>query len=225
MMTGILPVDKPKGVTSFSMVAKLRKISGIKKIGHSGTLDPFASGVLILLLGREYTRLADQFLLQDKEYLATIRLGCTSDTYDPEGVITKVSDRTPSMDELDLALESFQGEISQVPPMFSAKKVQGKKLYELARKGITIDRKPSKVRVKTELLAYEYPYVTLKVSCSKGTYIRSIAHDLGERLKTGAYLQELVRTRSGKVSLDKCVKLENLKPDNLSSYFIQHESI
>lgn len=222
MMAGILPIDKPKGVTSFHMVARLRRISGIKKIGHSGTLDPFATGVLILLLGREYTKLADQFLLQDKEYAATVKLGSISTTYDPEGTITPVSDRVPTFLELEKAIASFQGEISQIPPMFSAKKVAGKKLYDLARKGITIERKPSKVRVSTKVISYEYPFIKLHITCSKGTYIRTIAHDLGEILQTGAYLDTLVRTRSGSVHLDQCVNPENLKPDNLSHFLLQN---
>ena len=222
MMAGILPIDKPKGVTSFHMVAMLRRISGIKKIGHSGTLDPFATGVLILLLGREYTKLADQFLLQDKEYAATVKLGSISTTYDPEGTITPVSDRVPTFLELEKAIASFQGEISQIPPMFSAKKVAGKKLYDLARKGITIERKPSKVRVSTKIISYDYPFIKLHITCSKGTYIRTIAHDLGEMLQTGAYLDTLVRTRSGSVHLDQCVNPINLKTDNLSHFLLQN---
>ena len=202
---GILFVNKPKDKTSFSLVSALRRILKTKKIGHAGTLDPFATGVMILLIGREYTRLSDNFLACGKEYVATLRLGIETDTYDCEGKVTAESGHIPSEAELAEALGAFQGDVMQVPPMYSAKKVNGKKLYELARRGVEIERKPVQVNLKTHLLRYEYPYVDLHIECSKGTYIRSVAHDLGAKLKCGAHLQRLQRTKSGNVALDACL--------------------
>lgn len=210
-LCGILPVNKKAGTSSFSLVSLLRKKTKIEKIGHAGTLDPFATGVMILLIGRLYTRLSDQFLSADKQYRATVRFGQTTDSYDTDGQILSTSDKIPSQEELEQALLSFQGECTQIPPMFSAKKVQGKKLYELARKGVTIEREPVRVKLSTRLLCYKYPEAELLVDCSKGTYIRSLAHDLGEMLGCGAHLSALVRTRSGTFSLEDCVSVDNLQ--------------
>lgn len=194
---GILLVDKPKGVTSFKIVQILRRLLGVKKIGHAGTLDPFATGLLVMLVGRSYTRLSDSFLCEDKEYIAEAYLGVSTDTYDVEGKISGKSSLIPSLEDIEQALQLFQGEIEQTPPMYSAKKQGGKKLYELARKGIEVERKPVKVRLHTYLIRYEYPYLELRIVCSKGTYIRSLAHDLGIELKCGAHLTNLRRIRSG----------------------------
>ncbi|MBS4168835.1 tRNA pseudouridine(55) synthase TruB [Parachlamydia sp. AcF125] len=202
---GILLLDKPRGCTAFNLVARLRKVLGVKKIGHAGTLDPFATGVMVMLIGRNFTRLSDQFLSQDKEYEAEVYLGVSTDTYDCEGQILSQSERIPSLAEIQTALASFQGEILQIPPMFSAKKQNGKKLYELARQGKTIERPPVKVSVQISLLNYAYPYLSLSVSCSKGTYIRSLAHDLGMLLGIGAHLTQLRRVRSGRFHLKDCL--------------------
>lgn len=202
---GILLIDKPKGKTSFWLVAVLRRILKVKKIGHAGTLDPLATGVMVLLVGSTFTRKSDQFLSDDKEYEARIHFGVATDSYDADGVETSKSDLIPSKPEVIEALKKFQGEIEQIPPMFSAKKVQGKKLYELARQGKEIERKPCKVKVDIEFLEYEYPILRLRVKCSKGTYIRSLAHDLGQVLGCGAFLEELIRTRSGKFLLNECL--------------------
>lgn len=202
---GIYPIDKPKGKTSFSLVYSLRKLTGIQKIGHAGTLDPFASGVMVLLIGKQFTRLSDQFLTQDKEYIARVHFGIETDTYDCTGKIISQSDLIPSFSQVEEALKEFQGEQTQIPPMFSAKKCSGKKLYELARKGVTVERAPVAITLSTELIAYEYPYLDLKISCSKGTYIRTIAYDLGKRLGPGAHLSELTRTRSGSYQLTDCI--------------------
>lgn len=202
---GLLLVDKPKGKTSFSLIGILRKTLGVKKIGHAGTLDPFATGVMILLIGRNYTRLSDQFLLKNKEYLAELYLGATTDTYDCEGTKLTESSIIPTLDAIESTLAKFQGDIEQIPPMFSAKKVQGKKLYELARKGQVIERKAVLVNVSIELISYEYPYLKIKVKCSKGTYIRSLAYDIGLKLGCGAYLTNLKRTKSGIHSLEECL--------------------
>ncbi|WP_213318403.1 tRNA pseudouridine(55) synthase TruB [Chlamydiifrater volucris] len=202
---GILLVNKPKGRTSFSLIRALTKLTGVKKIGHAGTLDPFATGVMVMLLGRKYTRLSDKLLFQDKEYDAVAYLGTTTDSYDCDGKVVGRSKKVPTLQEILKASESFQGEILQLPPMFSAKKVQGRKLYEYARKGIVVERAECKVRVSLKVINYEYPRIFFSVSCSKGTYIRSIAHELGNMLGCGAYLEELCRSRSGNFLLKDCI--------------------
>lgn len=211
---GILLLNKPRGKTSFSLVGHLRKLTGIQKIGHAGTLDPFATGVMVMLIGREYTRLSDQFVHHDKEYIARIRLGIATDTYDCDGQTVFMSETIPSLQEIKALLP--QGTILQVPPMFSAKKIGGKKLYELARAGKTIERQPVPVELKTLLLAYEYPALDIRVSCSKGTYIRSIAHDLGDALGCGAHLTHLERIRSGPYHISDCLDAETLSPLQIS---------
>jgi tRNA pseudouridine55 synthase len=212
---GILLVDKSKGPSSFRLVQILRRRLGVKKIGHAGTLDPFATGVMVMLIGRRYTRLSDTFLCNDKEYLAEVYLGKTTDTYDSEGIITAESSLIPTLEEIQQALALFQGEIEQVPPMYSAKKIQGKKLYELARQGIEIERKAVKIVVETRLIRYAYPHLELQVLCSKGTYIRSIAYDLGLKLRCGAHLSNLKRTRSGKFCLEDCISEADLQSPSI----------
>ena len=208
--SGILLINKPKGKTSFWLVAVLRRLLGVKKIGHAGTLDPFATGVMILLVGKNFTRQSDKFLGQDKEYQAVLHLGVSTDSYDCDGNILSRSDIVPSFDEINSVIKTFQGSISQYPPMFSAKKVNGKKLYELAREGITIERKPCQVTVAIDVLEYNYPLLKIKVACSKGTYIRSLAHDIGNSLGCGAHLVELTRLKSGKFLLEDCLNGELL---------------
>ncbi len=216
---GVLLIDKPKGKTSFSLVSLLRRRLGVKTIGHAGTLDPFATGVMVMLIGKPYTRLSNQFLCQDKEYLAELHFGVVTDSYDCDGEIVRRSDIIPTQAQLEEALTHFQGEVEQIPPMFSAKKINGKKLYDLARQGKVVERAPVKVFLETELLNYEYPYASIRVKCSKGTYVRSIAYDLGEMLKCGAHLSNLQRIRSGVFHLKDCVNSEQLNcPDfDLSS--------
>lgn len=213
---GILLVDKEKGKTAFYLVTLLRKHTGIQKIGHAGILDPFATGVMVMLIGRSYTKIADSFIQDDKEYVGVLKLGTATDTYDCDGKITKESSLKPRREEIEKLLLSFQGEIEQIPPMFSAKKIKGKKLYLLARKGIEVERAPVNIRLQTEMLNYFYPYLTLKVSCSKGTYIRSIAHEIGEKLGTGAHLVELRRTKSGPFHIEECLSTSQLKDPHFS---------
>lgn len=223
LMEGILLVDKPEGRTSFSLIRALRKLTGIKKIGHAGTLDPFATGVMVLLVGREYTRLSDKLLFQDKEYLATVSLGVSTDTYDCDGKVVARSKKAPSLEEIHKNVEKFQGEIEQIPPMFSAKKVRGKKLYEFARKGELVERLPARVRVETKILEYTYPNLSLRITCSKGTYIRSIAHELGQLLGCGAHLSKLKRTRSGQFCLEECMNGNLLDDPNFDVIpFLKH---
>jgi len=216
--SGIVLLNKPKGKTSFSLVSALRRICNVQKVGHAGTLDPFATGVMILLVGKEFTRLSDRFLLQDKEYEATLKLGIRTDSYDCEGKILQESDYVPSLEEIEKVLSTFQGDLMQTPPMFCAKKIKGKKLYELARKGIEIERAPNPVTVKITFLSYEYPFLKIRVACSKGTYIRSLAEDMGSALTCGAHVSDLLRTRSGCFHLADCFDGTFLSnPDVLSS--------
>jgi tRNA pseudouridine55 synthase len=190
----------------------VRRISGQKKAGHAGTLDPLATGVLPVVLGKA-TRLVEYLADADKAYRATLMLGATSDTYDREGTITpRPGAVMPSREEVEQALAGFRGEIEQLPPMHSAIKVGGKKLYELARQGIEVQRQARKVTItRLDLEVYTPPLLQIFVECSKGTYIRSLAFDLGEILGTGAYLQALVRTRHGPFTIEGATTLEGLQ--------------
>lgn len=207
---GILLVDKPVGLSSFAIVYRARKKLGVKKIGHGGTLDPFASGLLILLVGRSYTKRASEFLLGDKGYLARICLGSATDSFDPTGERTDESSFIPSLAEIEAVIATFQGEISQVPPMFSAKKIGGKRLYELARQGKSVERQAVTVHVQIEIISYCYPHLDIAVTCSKGTYIRSLAHDIGLALGCFAHLETLRRTHSGSFCVENACPIEFL---------------
>lgn len=208
---GFVLIDKSSGSTSFQLVKKLRYITQQKKVGHAGTLDPLATGLMILLLGKPYTKLSQKFMEMEKVYLATIKLGVVTDTYDAEGKILSTSDYIPTLDEIEKALLSFQGTINQIPPMYSAKKVGGKKLYDLARKNISITREPSQITVETKITSYEYPYLKLFITCSSGTYVRSIAHDLGQKVSCGAMLEQLSRERIGPFFIQDAIKEEELE--------------
>ena len=223
MNEGILLVDKAREKTAFYLVKLLRRLTNIKKIGHAGTLDPFATGLMVMLIGKPYTKQSDRLLTCDKEYTATVHLGKTTDTYDCDGTVTATSDLIPTLDQVEKALAQFSGTILQTPPMYSAKKVDGKKLYDLARQGITIERKAVPVTIETRLIAYTYPTIQLAITCSKGTYIRSLAHDLGEELGCGAHLSALIRTRSGPFSLEQAVSTPSLKESSfdLAPYLIR----
>lgn len=224
---GLLLINKPEGRTSFSLIRSLRKLTGIKKIGHAGTLDPFATGVMVVLIGREYTRLSDKLLFQDKEYLANVSLGVSTDTYDCDGKIVARSKKVPTLEQIYATLAKFQGEIEQIPPMYSAKKIEGKKLYELARKGQVIERTPAKIQLTTECLSYHYPILSLRVACSKGTYIRSIAHEIGQLLGCGAHLSKLNRTRSGNFCLESCIdgNLLDLPSFDITPHLLKYENL
>lgn len=218
---GILLVDKPRGKTSFSLIRSLRKKINVKKIGHTGTLDPFATGLMVLLVGRDYTRLSDQFLNQDKEYVAEVNLGVSTDTYDCDGEVTDRSDLIPTQEEIEEALKSFQGQVQQVPPMYSAKKVKGQKLYQLARRGEEVEREPVTIELTTTLIDYNYPLLNLHIRCSKGSYVRAVAHDLGQKLGCGAHLTQLNRTRSGSFHLKDCISGEKLFNPDVSPEVIE----
>lgn len=208
----IIPINKPSGITSHTVVNKLRRFYGIKKIGHAGTLDPFATGVLILLIGRESTKRSDEFMKQDKIYRSKLKLGFISDTYDKDGAIQEYNtDIIPTQEQIDAVIQQFIGEIDQIPPMYSAIKINGKKMYELARKGEHINIPARNVTItRIDILEYKYPYLILDIYCSSGTYIRSLGYDIGMKLGTGAYLEELERRQSGEFSIENCYTLDTL---------------
>jgi len=209
LKSGIYNIHKPPGPTSHDMVNKIRKLSGIKRVGHAGTLDPFAEGVLIVAIGREYTKQLGKFLKRDKTYRATIKLGAESDSGDLTGkIIEKEKLTKPNKKDIQEALKNFKGEIEQTPPAFSAIKIAGKKAYELARKGIKPDLKPRKVKIYSlKILKYSWPYLEIETKVSSGTYIRSLASDIGRTLKTGGYLEKLVRTKIGRFNLKNSINL------------------
>jgi tRNA pseudouridine55 synthase len=212
---GVMLVDKQAGWTSFDVVAKIRgqiradyHAKGEKptkrqlKVGHAGTLDPFATGLLIILLG-DATKKADEFLKLDKVYEATVRLGHTSSTGDPEGELTEVSSTVPREEDVRNALSKLTGEIEQTPPAYSAIKVGGQRAYKLARAGKEVDIPKRKVNIYSlELISYDYPKIRIRTHVSSGTYIRTLAQDIGEILGTGAYCSELRRTKIGDMSID-----------------------
>ena len=210
-MFGFLNIYKPKGKTSHDVVAILRRTTGVKQIGHTGTLDPFAEGVLPICIGKA-TRLIE-YLNDDKAYIGTVQLGSSTTTYDTEGGAVNISDKTPYLEEVEDCLKTFRGEIEQIPPIYSAIKVKGKKLYEYARSGQDVDIEPRKVNIfKLEILNYDLKnkQLELEIECSKGTYIRSIANDLGKKLGCYGHLIKLVRTRAGKFNIENSVKLDTL---------------
>lgn len=210
-MFGCLNIYKPVGMTSHDVVAVLRRKTKIKQIGHTGTLDPFAEGVLPICIGKA-TRLIE-FLPDDKEYLATIQFGTSTTTYDIEGEKTFTSDKKVNESEIINALHAFEGEISQLPPIYSAIKVKGKKLYEYARKGEDVEIQPRKVLIENiELKTFNetLQQAQVLIKCSKGTYIRSIANDLGQNLGCGGHLIKLIRTQAGKFRVENSIQLDEI---------------
>ncbi len=204
-------VDKPTGVTSHDVVQELRRILGTKRVGHTGTLDPGASGVLLACVGKG-TRVAQFLTGYDKEYRAVIRLGATTDTYDGEGEIKETKEECQvSSERIIDAINSFRGEIWQLPPLHSAIKYKGKRLYQYAREKKEVERTKRKVEIKEiSIMDVNMPYVELKVSCSKGTYLRSLAHDVGQKLGCGAYLFSLRRTKVGPYGLQDALSPERI---------------
>lgn len=209
----VLLIDKPAGITSFGVVARVRRrlseqLGKKAKVGHTGTLDPFATGLMIIVTGKE-CRNAMQYSKLDKEYEATFRLGQTSTTGDPEGELTDVSTLQPSKDAIEAALQPFRGEITQRPPIFSAIKINGRRAYDLARKGEVVEIPERQVTVYAlELISYDYPNVRVRAHVSSGTYIRSLAEDIGKLLETGAYCSELRRTKVAQWSVTDATKLQ-----------------
>lgn len=227
-MEGLLLVDKPVGWTSFDVVTYVRKIiaqaEGKKpkhiKVGHTGTLDPFATGLLVLLIGKDYTRQATKLTKLDKTYEVTMRLGEISSTGDPEGEIMPLaSAQTPTKEALEAAVASFVGAIQQVPPAHSAVKIGGKRAYKLARAGKQVELEPRKITVHSlQLVQYTYPEVKFTAEVSSGTYVRTLVEDIGGKLGTGAYTTALCRTQIGQFSLkdalniNKSLKIKDLQP-------------
>lgn len=222
-MNDILLVDKPAGWTSFDVVAKIRGAiratytkKGLKptkrqlKVGHAGTLDPFATGLLVILLGDACSR-SNEFLKQDKVYEATFRLGATSSSGDPDGELTQVSEKVPTREDVEKALVGFTGEINQTPPAYSAIKINGERAYKLARKGKEVAMPTRQVTIQSlELLEYTYPNICIRAHVSSGTYIRSLAEDIGTVLGTGAYCADLRRTKTGVMSIDDSLSVEQV---------------
>jgi tRNA pseudouridine55 synthase len=204
-VAGTFLVDKPEGSSSFYIVRKVRKALGMKKVGHAGTLDPFATGLLVVCAGRPATKMISQIMVGEKEYLATLRLGIETTTLDPEGEVTATRPvGSLSAAVVEACLENFRGEQLQIPPIYSALKHKGKPLYHYARKGIAIEKPPRGVSIYTLERTGECielndssPYLTIRVVCSKGTYIRTLGADIGKALGCGAYLTALRRVRSG----------------------------
>lgn len=210
MLKGILNVNKEKGISSARVVSLVRRALDMKKVGHTGTLDLEASGVLPVVVGKA-TRVSDYMMTKDKVYETDIILGAKTDTLDGAGKVIAKSDKEVSRDNFFEIMNSFRGEIEQIPPMYSALKVNGKKLYDLAREGIEIERKKRKVNIyDIDLLDFDFPKARIRVTCSKGTYIRTLVDDIGEKLGTFAYVDELIRVRVGEFDIKDAIKSEDL---------------
>ncbi len=213
---GFILINKPIGPSSHDIVNILRKITNERKIGHAGTLDPLAEGLLIIAIGRQTTKKINEYTLLDKTYIAEIKLGEETNTYDREGkIVKKYNIEKINKKDLKKAIKKFIGQQKQIPPMYSAKKVKGKKLYDLARQDIIIDRESSLIEIKKiKLLKYRWPIAKIKINCSSGTYIRSLAYDLGLELFCGAYLFSLKRSKIGKYKLKNAYNLDKITKDN-----------
>ncbi len=209
-ISGILNIDKPQGWTSHDVVARVRRLSGQRQVGHAGTLDPMATGVLLVCLGQA-TRVSEYLMQGRKVYRAAVHLGLSTDTYDAEGQITARAEVNVTLAQLEEALAAFVGQIEQTPPMYSALKHQGTPLHRLARQGKAVERQPRPVEIYTlTLLDWSSPVLTIEVTCSPGTYLRSLAHDLGQRLGCGAHLSGLTRLASGHFTLEEAITMETL---------------
>ncbi|KEH97905.1 tRNA pseudouridine(55) synthase TruB [Clostridium massiliodielmoense] len=219
-MDGILNIYKPIGITSFDVVRQIKKITGIKRIGHTGTLDPLACGVLPICIGKG-TKVVDYLMKGFKVYDATLKLGIVTDTYDREGKELSSNEVNVSLDEIKDTINSFLGESFQIPPMYSALKVNGKRLYELAREGKEIAREARPITIyDINILNINIPYVKFRVRCSKGTYIRSLCYDIGNNLKCGATMWELERVQSGAFTKENSIALDKLTTDNINNHII-----
>ncbi len=224
-MDGIINIYKPKGMTSHDVVNRVRRIAGTKKVGHTGTLDPDAEGVLPICINRG-TKVADMLTASRKRYTAEFVLGITTDTLDIGGNVTAERAVNVSKNQIIEAIKSFEGEIEQVPPMYSAIKVGGRKLCDLARKGVEVERKARKVEIyEINILDVKKNSFTIDVKCSKGTYIRTLGSDIGEKLGCGAVMTSLVRTQSSIFEIANSVKLDDLTPENYKDYVILAENL
>ncbi len=221
-MDGVLNINKPSGLTSHDVVDKIRRKAKMKKVGHTGTLDPLATGVLPLCLGRA-TKIVQFLIAEDKDYEVTLQLGIITDTQDVTGEVIEELP-IPSLDEAQIldVFKKFSGEIWQTPPMISAKHHKGKRLYELARQGVEVKREPCRITIyDLSLLDISLPTLNFRVTCSKGTYIRTLCHDLGKALGTGGVMSGLVRVRCGVFHLDNAVELDDLQsPDDVKQHLV-----
>lgn len=209
MPHGILNVDKPLGQTSHDVVERVREVTAIRRVGHAGTLDPLASGVLLVCVGRAATRVAEFLMREPKVYRTDMRLGVTTDTFDAEGEVVTESAVEVDRNDVEGALEQFRGSIEQTPPMYSAVKHKGKPLYRWARRGVEVERATRRVEIYSlELTTWDRPTCTLEVTCSAGTYVRTLVHDLGQELGCGAYVTALTRVASGAFRLEDAVTLD-----------------
>jgi len=232
-MDGILIINKPAGPTSYDIVDRIKKITRTKKVGHAGTLDPFAEGVLIVLINNA-TKLQTKFMDMPKTYIGTLKLGEVSSTYDPEGEKSSPfanppaseagateGQANPNIQTVQDIIKTFIGEIDQVPPIHSAIKVNGVRAYKLAWQGEKPELKPRKIKIyDIKILDYEWPHLKIEVDCSRGTYIRSLAHDIGQKLGCGAYLEALTRTKIGKFSIENSFKVDELNSQNWTKKLI-----
>ncbi|MDD5530669.1 MAG: tRNA pseudouridine(55) synthase TruB [bacterium] len=219
-LSGLFNITKPAGITSYKVVETIKQVTGIQKVGHTGTLDPFASGILVLCLDKA-CRLAEYIKNEKKTYIADIILGIVTDTYDKTGIKENVSPKEPDLKEIENIIESFSGEQFQLPPMFSAKKIKGKRLYHYARDGETIERASQKINIYgIELQKYKYPLVKIKVTCSAGTYIRVIGNDIGSKLETGAYVDALTRTGVGNFNIEESTPLNYINKENWQNFLL-----
>lgn len=221
MMNGVINVYKPSGITSFDVVRTIKRLSKTKKVGHTGTLDPMASGVLPVCIGNA-TKIVDYIMQNHKVYKATLKLGVTTDTYDREGKILSESELNNISDkDIEEVIKGFIGDVEQMPPMYSALKVNGKRLYELARKGIEIERQKRKITIyDINIENIDIPYVEFTVKCSKGTYIRSLCYDIGDVLKVGGAMWDLERVETGTFSIENSIALEDLNEENIENFII-----
>lgn len=219
MKEGIVVINKPNGITSHDVVARVRRKFGMRRVGHAGTLDPLATGVLVVLLGKS-TKLFNKFVSFDKAYRATLILGTSTYSADVQGHILKqLPFHHITQEDVERAFKKFVGEVEQVPPMVSAIKVNGKKLYDLARKGIEIDRQPRKIRIDClKLLDFCLPEVSFYLECSKGTYVRQLAEDIGKVLGCGACISQIERVKVGSYSIDQAVNIEELNENHIRNW-------
>ena len=223
-MNGVLNIFKPKGMSSFDAVRVVKKVAGTGKVGHTGTLDPEATGVLPICIGRA-TKIIDYIMDSEKVYEVTLKLGIRTTTYDLEGEV--LEERDPSHlteEEILNAINSFKGEYSQIPPMYSALKQNGVRLYELARKGIEVERKGRLINIHNlEDIKINNPYISMKVTCSKGTYIRSLCYDIGEKLGVFATMTQLNRAKTSVFSQEKSININELTKENINDYILSME--
>lgn len=213
-------IDKPTGISSHDVIYRMRRALGIKRTGHAGTLDPLATGLMVVAVGKD-TKLLEYIVGMDKVYTCTFRLGSTSTTYDKDGeIVIQNTDFDISIQRLTQVLQEFTGDIYQVPPQYSAIKIQGRKAYDYAREGQHVNIPPRLISIyKLELMEYSAPDVTIRVHCSSGTYIRTLAHDIGQRLETGAYVTMLQRTAVGKATIDQATEIDQVTKDTPSIPF------